>query len=85
MCRGRNGSHETLCCGVTYCERGETLHIALAVAADEFGGTASDATIRPLWVVGKVLRWMERVNPLKVVRRIALAGPGIAGKAVCRE
>jgi len=83
MCRGRNGSHVSLRNGVGYCEAGETLHIALEIAADEFGGSYSDAAVRPLWVIGKVLRWVERKHPLAVVRRIVIAGPQITGKAVC--
>ena len=82
MCRGVNGGHEQLCLGVSYCERSETLHINLVVAADEVGGMASDASVRPLWVVGKVLSWVARYSPLTVVRKIVLAGPGIVGKGV---
>ncbi len=29
MCRGKNGNHEQLCPGVSYCEAGRRLHIHL--------------------------------------------------------
>jgi hypothetical protein len=81
MCRGRNGSHVRLCAGVSYCASGRTLHIVLELAADVVGGDASDASVRPLWVVGKVTRLVERQRPEWDVGYIVLGRKARKGDA----
>jgi hypothetical protein len=84
MCRGRNGKHVHVAPGVTYCRKGETLHLdPLAI----WEAVAQERPLAPYSFEASLIAGYVafcRLHPAWYVRCILIGERGGSRKGVCR-